>query len=239
MKKILSIFLFSITIVQIKAQHAYTNIEQFKPGTQLTFQTCLSNNLPVNKLGNHITWDYSTLKLSQEIVKQHIEQETSDSFPTSNFIEYYSDGRKVYLNKGSDSIFLVGFVDDKKKMKAVYNLPILIACKPIRYLDSVSKPFASSFIANGYHFKGTGMVQIIADGQGELILPNGKYSDVIRIKIVQFHTNVMEEYPSTSTMKITTYTWFDKTHTSALLKITEVESKNYNNTSVEYLLSEL
>ena len=72
----------------------------------------------------------------------------------------------------------------------------------------------------------------------QLILPNKTYENVLRVKIVQKTINKIIQYNSESITHTTTYVWFDKLHTSALLKIDKTESDYFNDYSIQYLLRE-
>jgi len=132
----------------------------------------------------------------------------------------------------------LGFVDQDEDMEIQYSKPMLFAKRPIKYLDSISDNFKTTFTRQNMDFEGNGKVNIVADGYGTLILPNKKYESVLRVKITQNTTTTIKQYGSKSEMLNTTYVWFDNNHTSALLKIDITKSAYYNDKTVQFLIKE-
>ena len=137
-------------------------------------------------------------------------------FPSANLVEKYSDGSFVYVNKTLNENYLVGYIDTTTSNPAInYPNPMLFAKRPLNYGTIIKDTFTISGSS------ALGIVTIDPDAYGTLILPNGTYTNTLRVKISQVHqwfTSIV-------------YVWFDGIHTSALVKVD-------NQPSVEYLLSE-
>jgi hypothetical protein len=243
MRKILlfgQVFLLSTFVFgQVEIQNA----ENFSEGTILVFQNCYSENVTVGEAGEKQTWDFSSLiiKESNTTTERMVAPESTkfgELFPKANLVEEYSDGRLVYILKTDAENYLLGFVDTTNNITIKYNDPMLFAKRPLKYGDTITDSFTTEYSVRGLDFKGQGTVTIIADGYGQLVLPNGTYENVLRVKIIQEQTDILIQYSSESKTETVSYVWFDGTHTSSLLKVDETKSTHYNNKSVQYLLSE-
>jgi hypothetical protein len=153
-------------------------------------------------------------------------------------VEQYSDGRFVYVLKEKDKNYLIGFVDTTSQMTMKYSDPMLFLQRPLKYGDTLTDSFTTEYSIKGLTFKGHGLATIIADSYGELILPGKTYKHVLRLKITQEQNDTLTQYSSVTKTKTVTYAWFDKEHTSALLKLSETQSAYRTYKSVEYLLKE-
>lgn len=209
----------------------------------MTFQNCVSETVSVGKAGKKITWNFSSLKIKKDDItteemispdKIHFKTD----FPDANLVEKYSDGRLVFMKKTETENYLYGFVDTTSDITMNYIKPMLFAKRPLNFNDSYNGEYETEFSVKRMGFKGKGTVSIVSDGYGILILPNGKFENVLRVKITQTQTDKMIQYQSENTTVTVSYVWFDENHTSALLKIDDTKSTYYNNTSVQYLISE-
>lgn len=237
---IIALFLFPISLF---AQPKIENAENFIDGIVLKFQNCESENVEVGKAGKNKLWDFSNLKIKENdltIEEMILPQKTAfaEKFPDANLVEKYSDGRMVFMSKMENENHLLGFVDTNSNMIMHYTKPMLFAKRPIKFKDNFNDVYETEFSVKGMEFEGNGTVSIMADGYGTLILPNGKFENVLRVKISQTQTDVMKQYGSQNVTETTTYVWFDENHASALLKIDETKSSYYNDKSVQYLISE-
>jgi len=224
-------------------QNNYQNIENFKPGTTLVFQSCKTDTFETGQPGENAIWDFSYLKPEKDTITERImvpdALKSANDYPQSTLVEQYSDGSAVYLKTGAHKRYLLGYVSGDSKIKIRYPKPVLLALRPFSYGDSLSEPYTTAYSVNGMDFTGTGMATVEADGFGTLILPNKTYPNTLRIKIIQKQSDMMTQYHSGSETTVITYVWFDKNHSSALLKMTETKSQYHSDKSIEYLLSEM
>lgn len=237
---LLIVFAFPVLLI---AQPNIKNAENFTEGVVLTFQNCESENIEVGKAGKNKLWDFSELKKKNNdlTIEEMILPESTafdKEFSEANLVEKYSDGRMVFMSKTENENHLLGFVDTNSNMTMHYTKPMLFAKRPIKFKDNFNDVYETEFSVKGMEFKGKGTVSIVADGYGTLILPNGKFENVLRVKISQTQTDVMKQYGSQNVTETTTYVWFDENHASAILKIDETKSTYYNEKSVQYLVSE-
>lgn len=242
MRKLLYIITLALVPMVSIGQITVNNAEDFSIGTVLKFQKCDSKEVSEGNSGVNQTWDFTTLKTIADTTIEWMvlpnETENSSSFPNANLVEKYSDGRFVYANKTQNENYLVGFIDAASKMTMNYTKPMLFAKRPMTFGTVVTDSFATKYTMNAMDFEGKGVVTIEADGYGKLILPNGTYNNVLRIKISQTQNDVLKQYSTKTKTTTISYVWFDGVHTSCLLKINMTKSGYYNKKSVEYLLSE-
>lgn len=243
MKKVILTFVLCSTQFFSYAQPTLNNIENFVVGMTLVFQECDTSGVKVGKKGGNRIWDFSDLQSlnSKTITEDMILPDSTnykDQFPTANLVEKYSDGRLVFAEINKNENYLVGFVDNTIPINMKYEKPMLFAKRPIHFSDSISDTYTTKYNIKNLDFKGQGTVTIIADGYGTLVLPNGKFENVLRVKITQQQKDTLVQYSTNTSTSTVTYVWFNDKYRSALLKISKTKSDYYSNKTVEYLLKE-
>jgi hypothetical protein len=154
-------------------------------------------------------------------------------------VEKYSDGRYVFLNKTPDQNLLVGYRDSINGITVHYPDPVLIAERPMSYDDVTVDAFTAE-LQVGVDMNGSGTTTLHADGYGTLMLPNGTYSDVLRVHLSQTEVDTIVGLGATSTTYIDTYLWYDNAHASVLLKIDTVYSTSgFSSKTVVFLEQEI
>lgn len=236
------LFLMALIPAAVWAQPNIQKAEDFSIGTTLKFRTCESDKVNEGKGGKDQIWDFSGLKLKKDTITEWMVAPASvpnaSLFPAATFVEKYSDGKYVYASKVSGQNFLLGFADETSNILIKYPNSLLFAVRPMTFGTTVTDEFTDEFSFGNMNFKGTGTCTVSADGYGTLILPNGKYSNVMRVKITQSQTDSLIQYRTVNVTNSISYVWFDENHTSALLKIDSTESGTYKSKTVEFLLSE-
>jgi hypothetical protein len=234
--------IFAFLPVILVAQPKIKNAEKFSMGTVLKFMKCNADSVMPGKSGAKQIWDFTSLISLKDTMTETMVDPAStpdgDLFINATLAEKYSDGRYVYADIRENQNFLMGFADSRNKILIKYPNPMLFAQRPLTYGTVLTDQFTDEFMANNFEFEGSGSMVLKADGYGTLILPNGKYNNVLRVKITQNQVDTMTRFNQISKTTSTTYVWFDENHTSALLKIDQIESKMFNRKSVYYLLSE-
>lgn len=243
MKKNQLIIFLVLTSLLLRSQ-IFENPENFIEGTMLRFQECYADSVYPGPAGKNQVWDFSRIRsktnsiFKEEIVRTDKTPYKKD-FKNSDFAEKNSDGTWVFYKIHQNQNLLMGYADDKAKMKMIYTEPMLFAKRPIQFGDSITDTFKRTYSVNQMDLSGTGTITIVADGTGTLILPNGIFENVLRIRIETIQMDAPAQYaswPSKSIQK--TWTWFDNKHASALLKIDITESPYFNDKEVKYLLDE-
>ncbi|MCE3227110.1 MAG: hypothetical protein K0S32_1661, partial [Bacteroidetes bacterium] len=206
----------------------------------LKFINCNTVSVNEGNAGANQTWNFSNLISSNDTITEWMVLPSTvpnaSLYPSSNLVEKYSDGRYVFIDKTTTQNLLVGYSETNLDIK--YPDPVLSAQRPVTFGSIFTDTFTSNFVANSYNFSGGGTVTINADAYGTLILPNGTYSNVLRISTTQIQVDTLIQFAITSTTTIKITTWFDANHNSALLKIDSVGSPSFSQKRVHYLLSE-
>lgn len=226
----------------LAAQPTITICENFSIGMVMRFQNCDTNVFTGNGGANQ-TWNFSTLSNLPAIDTQWIVSPASTThaslFPAANIVEKNSMGTFVYSNNSIDSNHMVGFLDTTSGLTIIYRDPMLFLFRPIHYGDIDTNIFTDTFSSGGYDFRGSGISIIHADGYGTLLLPNGTYNNVLRVKITHMEDDTLVNFSTPGTSTTVTYAWFDSSHSSALLKIDSTNVPGfYYNKSVKYLLQD-
>ena len=220
MKKLIVSILLVLIVNLVWAQPVITNAEDFDIGTVLKFQKCDPSGVSSGSAGVNQIWDYSTLtSLADTSTEWMLDPSLTthgNLFPSANLVVKVSNGQFTYVNKTIDENNIVGYIDTTSSFPAtLYPNPMLIAKRPLTYTTVITDTFMLSGSS------ALGIVTLDPDAYGTLILPNGTYSNVLRVKISQVHP----------WFTYNVYVWFDGISKSALLKID-------NQPNVEYLLSE-
>ena len=224
------------------AQPTITKAELFDIGEKITIQKCDSTGIDEGSSGANQEWDFSGLESTGSATTADIFSpevlNLNTQYPNADRVEKWSDGKYVITSNTTNSSRLEAFIDSVNGISIQYFNPMLFAKRPITYGDYYSENFTTSYSFSGYDFKGVGIVEIEADGYGELKLPNGIYDNVLRIKMHQVEFDTLIQFGSVTQFETITYLWFDVHHSAALLKInytiTDTESK-----SVSYLVNQM
>ena len=220
MKKLFLLPILLISSTLVRSQPVITNAEDFDIGTVLTFQKCNTTGVSAGNSGANQTWDFSMLPSLPDITTEWMLDPSTTTngnlFPTANLVVKVSNGQFTYVNKTINENNIIGFVDTTSTFPATqYPNPMLIAKRPLEYGIVVADTFTLSGST------ALGIVTLDPDAYGTLILPNGTYNNVLRVKISQVHP----------WFTYNVHVWFNGTAKSALLKIDDQPN-------VEYLLSE-
>lgn len=205
-KKILSIFIFAISIHTIAQPTITENTINFsKRARYLTHTDSINPNLLLS--GNNVTWDFSFLKgnLADSIIYT---LKTSQSnfgtfFPTAN--EVINDYSFI---KGERNIENFYYRDQNKYLMlgSAYQPNNISKYNPPRYL--LKFPFEFNKIYSDSSLTGT----IKYDGYGTLKLPDATYSNVYRVTSKDSLSPTSVRY---------TYRWFDNEKRLLTLYINE------------------
>jgi len=241
-KAIASAFFISITSITTYAQPTITNCENFSIGTVLKFQECYASSVYAGAGGSVLTWDFSSLTpLADTSTEWMVDPSTTTHgslFPLANLVEKYSNGTFVYVHMNADSSFITGYVDTVGNFVIRYPNTVLFALRPITYATNVTDSFTTNFASSSYNFRGNGLATIAADGYGTLKLPNGTFTNTLRLKITQVENDTLIPSGTPSVTTSTSYVWFNNSFNSALLKIDSTQSGSSITKSVEYLIQE-
>ena len=232
------IFLFFVAPIITFAQVTIKSPEDFNVGTNLHYVKCDTNGIRQGLTGPKQTWDFSSLKSignSDVSIVTPIQTPYASQFPNANLAEKYSDGSFMYISKQAFLTYVIGYWS--KNVQVNFTKAMAMTKRPVSFGGTNSYPYTDEFTMNGTKYTGSGNSIISSDGYGALLMPDKKkYSDVLRIKIVQKEKDITASKASDKVT--TTYLWFDDKHLAPLLRISYIKSPIFNDESVEYLVSE-
>jgi hypothetical protein len=244
MKKTIYILLW-LSAYFVNAQPTVTNAGSFNTGDVLKFQPCSATGVYAGSGGPGQTWNFASLSpLAGTLVTSIVSPSSTTSgslFPTATIAERNSDQTTNYITISQGKSFLTGFIDSTAAN------PITMRClnsiqiqeNPITPGTSVTDTFATSYtLTAGYTMRGHGISKIEGDAYGTLILPNGTYTNVLRVKLTQIETDSLLPGNSTYTNTTVSYIFFDGQHASSLMMIDSTHSGTTVKKSVKYLLEE-
>jgi hypothetical protein len=135
---------------------------------------------------------------------------------TTTVIGTDTTGYNFFKNTASDYAML-GFSDSGNVTVVVYSNPMTLLTFPFSFGNTYTDNFAFSTTFQSFNVNATGTINSTIDGSGNLLLPQGAFINVIRIKYTVV-TNLSAGFLSvTQTQNI--YEWYDPNKKLPLLHI--------------------
>lgn len=240
MKKTTTTALLLLMAAVAQAQPTITTMHDYTVGTVIRIKICDMTNIAPGGAGPAQLWDFSALITVDSATERYDDPSMTPfvtNFPTANLVKKDDNGNFTYIEKTSTTGQRLGIADSFSGNLLIYTDPILMAKKPIMYQDMAHDTFWTLSATNNLH----GSLQMEADGWGSLILPNGSYSNVLRIKTTYHEIDTLNSAPNPITGEIfaTTYLWFDNNHSAPLLTWDsthyDVSIGNFSMKTVSYL----
>jgi hypothetical protein len=228
MKTLITYILPFIAPLIVMSQPTINNAEDYIPGATYYYYDCQTAGVAPGNAGANITWNFSGLTATSNTVTHSILSPSavpgSSMFPTANMIEKYSDGRLIYNTKTAGNNFCVGVQDTTSNFTMSFSNSILTCKRPVTYGTMLVDTFENSFTVSGFNFVGKGTSTVSGDGYGTLVLPTKTFSNVLRVKVLQFEKDSMTQFGSVSTSTFVTFMWFDGLNVNPLLSIDSLYS---------------
>lgn len=230
------IFLLAFTTVTAQTTLTQTDIQP-SPGDQVDVYYFKPTSNVVGPAGAGVTWDFNYLDMpgfQDWTFGGPPSGPVASGFPTTNLTMYFMVGAINTINMFRTDVtgqyyqgrYLIGAGDIHQDDK-------MVVPYPLSYGATTTDAFLSERIATGTRVQKYGDVQFEVDGMGSLILPNGVYDDVLRVKSVETRITVEDyvtsqgmEYDSLETV-VTTYQWFKAGIHFPLLTISEQEEHSF------------
>lgn len=245
-KKIFSLFSLVCISVVVYAQEPYYNIQDYKKSIKINFRDLQIDSVVPGQSGRDVVWDFSGLRDSGRSSSSQILSPDSIAeaeFPNTNYIEKYTNGSFMAYSREGGRTYLMGFYDPGSQTKIQYILPLLLSRRPLFFKDKISSAYKVVYQDRDKKFSGAGRVTLEADGHGTLLLPDGRYEDVLRVSLEQTQENTIKDsvrsrYDTITKAGIKTYFWYQRDVDTPLLKLTESVSGGKRNTSLQRLTEE-
>ena len=161
--------------------------------------------------GAMMTWDFSGLTEQTEEQFLFVDPVGSlweNDFPTSSLCGISWDGSHAYYTTTSGMLEQDGLCtivpgpppEDTAKVLLTTDSESLMSL-PLAFGDTHSDVFSGTFEAGGFIGAVDGTIDLVADGHGTLVLPNGTFSNVLRYRFDRVQNNTVLG-TTTSTSKV-------------------------------------
>lgn len=208
--------------------------EFYNVGDMIKMVNCDPTGITAGASGTGLTWNFSGMVPTGGYYTISVQDDTTSQFPLSNLLFSLPGNMYLHLQESSSDTYINGAFDDNTDVTIYYN-NYNISKRPFTYGSMYIDTYQATIPPNVMH--GTGVLTVTGDAYGTLVLPNGTYSNVLRIKKHQV------ERDTTGTVIVTTvkvaYMWFDTVHTAPLLQIDSTISVLGNVQRAMYLASPL
>ncbi|MCB9182975.1 MAG: T9SS type A sorting domain-containing protein [Flavobacteriales bacterium] len=181
------------------------------------------------------TWDFSGLSEVSEEQFSFVDPAGTpwaNDFPMSNLCGIGWDGSHSYYISGSDLLATEGNALTIPGPEPLDTAKLLLATDPENILalpytfgDFNSDTFSGTFLAAGFQGTVQGSIDLVVDGYGTLILPNGSYDDVVRYRFERVQENTV--LGTTTTLTKTQWGWVSPAHRFWLL-LMETDFNGFN-----------
>lgn len=230
--KTITIFLLSFTIIPVAltAQPTITNNEYYHYGDVIQMVKCNASGVNAGSAGAGVSWDFSSLVPSGGFATTTIAMDTSSVFLTSNVMATLPNGDKAHVQQSSTESYLNGIVTTSG-LTTYYNF-YETSRRPMTYLSNYVDTFFMTQPSTTAH--GKGYIIHNGDAYGTLTLPNGTYTNVLRVKKYVSERDTIPG-PAYVSSTIVTYLWFDNLHAAPLLSIDSSTSPLGSGVTVSYL----
>ncbi len=232
--------------VLLSAQPSINSAQDYTIGSVFKYYSC--NPTATGSSGANQTWNFSFLSVIDSSTSSIIQQTAPFTFFTANIVKKNSDSTFQYFYQTATDNFYLGYIDSSSSSNGgvfTFNNIYLYAERPLTMSTFIISSNEDTGTSMGYlNIYNGGNDTTVADAYGTLILPNGTYTNTIRIKSIESGGTTQsiggqlvghEQYVEV------TYSWYDNNHESPLLVIdsTVVGHSGTNpQVSLKYLASE-
>lgn len=234
MRSLTIVFLLFLNIASAAtfAQPTVTINEFYNTGDVIRMVTGDPTVLSAGAPGSGLVWNFSTIAPLGGFYTTTVVDDTSTVFLTSN--QMYELPGKIYLHVKSNhtDTYIQGMYNDNTHTTSYYN-NYNISKRPFTYNSTYIDTYQVTVPSTTMY--GTGVLTVTGDAYGTLVLPNGTYNNVLRIKKQQV------ERDTTGSVVVTTtnvsYLWFDSVHAAPLLQLDSTISVAGSSQRIMYLAS--
>ncbi|HQV52581.1 MAG: T9SS type A sorting domain-containing protein [Flavobacteriales bacterium] len=171
------------TIVGISATAQTLTSTTNIPVATITYNTGSTLYVEPTPPGPDQTWDFSTLSspgTGNHGIALASTTNNASSFPTSNWAIHTSGGIYEYCEVNAAGWFKIGAFTSSDNSLAFYDDSEMILSFPCSYNTTWTDEWSGTYGASSA--SRTGTITCVADGYGELVMPYGTVSNVLRVK---------------------------------------------------------
>lgn len=129
------------------------------------------------------------------------------------------DGYNFFQNTAT-AYTMLGLSDSANATTIAYSNPMTLITFPFSYDSTSTDNFAFDLDYQGNNVNVTGTINTIADGTGNLLLPQGAFNNVLRVKYTAVGSGTVLIFTVTQTQEV--YEWFDGNYKFPLLHIEKI-----------------
>jgi hypothetical protein len=248
MKHLLPVLLLCALSLRLIAQPVISNVETYNIGDYISLGDVPA--VAAGPSGPGQVWNFSGIGLTDIVTMSVLAVPATSIYQSASMLEKYSDGVNYFMKTTPSQDYIVGMIDSSLSGgndSVTYPDNVLAIVRPFTYNSSDMAPFTLHTYYPGVTgpVAGSGNIILTGDGYGSLLLPNGTYGNVLRVKVYEQSTYRLGSGGSI-TQTVHTYKWYDDAHTTPLLRIdslvaTYIPLSGIGNTSlqikVRYLIS--
>lgn len=231
MQKLIVSLILTASVLTAQAQTKLTyDIHALKAGLDNPMSLCSYSDPGVT--GEDITWDFSSLTF-QEAFTGIVKGETDVAdFSESNVI-LNEFGSKFFFNLSETQLEQTGYMSKSGSSKMIYDVPFVKMKYPFAMGDYFSGAFSGEYILSDKKYSDIdGEYYVEADAYGKILLPENKtIENVLRVKEEKNYTLTGK---INRDVKITTYRWYNSTHTYPVLVLTEIKTITSNKERISH-----
>lgn len=233
MKRILPIIVLGLSIQFGFSQHQIASSNLPSVGDQYYFRKCDTTGVGGGADGNGVTWDYSSLNVSNNLdtVNYYAPSSTpyAADFSSSTYGEENNE-QYLFYRKSSTEYINTGMVTEQ--FKVAYTDEAKIADFPLSFGTSLTDSLAGSYSVAGAPFQREGAATSSYSGFGTLQLPENNHSNVAKVHIHQVLKDSGGIFGTINTV-IDSWTFSQQSSTEPLLVISQIVSDAGGFTTVD------
>lgn len=199
-------------------------------GDSFTQNTYDANTVTAGSAGANITWNFASLTAqSTQSFNMVTPSSLSDgsNHPSSNVATSSSTG-EVYMYVDTDELSIAGNYVPGTLRESFTDVRELTKF-PITFGNSFSETFDGTInnIGASQTFDRGGTIAITADGYGDLILPYGTITNVLRVKVISLYSDGQGGTPFIN-YEDTTYLWYNASTKFPIMNWTILNSGGFS-----------
>lgn len=218
MKKIY--LLISLISFGFAAQSQTLNSNQFpEPGDLYKYNKADTTGVQAGAAGAAAVWNFASLNLSAIVtVESYLPPVTPSVAGTTTVTGADTLGYNFFKNTATE-FSIIGLSDSANINLTAFTDAQKLMTFPFSFNNTLTDNFAfTTTIAGIGTVNATGTVNAVADGTGNIILPQGTFNNVLRVKTI-IVTNLDIAGAFTIVQTQTIYEWFDGVYKFPLLRV--------------------
>lgn len=228
MKKHLFIVIVSLLCLEARAQPVLNSNTTLPVGTEVGIVRVADNSINnQGAAGSNITWDFSAMQpLNSQTAAFLIPDATpfAGNFGNANVAVSYENSlqmgsamvRYEFFSSLASGLIKNG-LSTAQGVQVSYSDPQNALSFPFTYGTTQTDDFAATFMTAGQSVEESGTISVAGDAYGTLLLPNTTINNVLRVRVLQTYTDVVQS--GELVFNVETYAWFHPELAYPLLSI--------------------